>query len=572
MDGRTRNLHLDKSKLGYLLIGIPVCFLLLWLIAVPLLMVFVTSFQVADPATGATSFGLQSWVTLGSKEALEAIGNSLLLALLVSLFSVVIALPVAFILAKTKLRKLWWLDIVFMIPFMIPPYINSMGWINFMGENGILWRLSDFFHPLCESFFSIWGMAFVMSLHTAPFLMTLMKNALLALPASLDDSSYIFSKSRIRRVLSIYGPILLPNFAIGAFLVFVKALAEYGTPSTFQVFTNLEVFSTLITNRIQVMPISFGEASALATLLLSICMVLYALELTITSRRAYALNGTPAKKAKGGTLSLIIGSLVLLVLFFFSVFIPFYSIFTYSITEIPYLGLTRDNISFENYRLAFSDETGFGNGWQAIANTFEVGLLSGVIILVCGLCFGVYVRRYRKKRIGRVVEFLDMLPQMIPNIVTGIGFIMLYNSISKAIPIYGTEWVLIIAYIIIFLPNMFSYIKNSLMQMPESLLEAGDIYSHSRANVDLEIVMPYAYKGAFYGFIMVLIISMRELVTAKLLLPGYFYTISVFIDKQYSQGNQGAAMALAVVSIMITLVILIPLEFISYRAKKGDNR
>lgn len=84
--------------------------------------------------------------------------------------------------------------------------------------------------------------------------------------------------------------------------------------------------------------------------------------------------------------------------------------------------------------------------------------------------------------------------------------------------------------------------------------------------------MPYAYKGAFYGFIMVLIISMRELVTAKLLLPGDFYTISVFIDKQYSQGNQGAAMALAVVSIMITLVILIPLEFISYRAKKGDNR
>ena len=80
--------------------------------------------------------------------------------------------------------------------------------------------------------------------------------------------------------------------------------------------------------------------------------------------------------------------------------------------------------------------------------------------------------------------------------------------------------------------------------------------------------MPQAIKGAFYGFAMTLIVTLRELVTAKLLQPPAFYTISLFIDSQFEQGNQQAAMALAVVSVAITLALLLPLEYISTKRKR----
>lgn len=560
-----------KEKLGYLFLGTLICFLLAYLIIVPLCSILITSFNVEDSLTGKTILGFDNWASLVETNNLKAILNSLLLGLLVTLFSTIISLPISFILSRTRLRKLWFLDIILMIPFMIPPYINSMGWINFMGDNGILYRLSPVFRPLCENFFSVYGMAFVMSLHTSPFLMTIMKNAFLNIDQSLTDSLTIFAKSKIKRILKVYIPLLIPNFSIGAFLVFVKVLAEYGTPSTFQPYTNFEVFSTLITTKLQVMPISFGQASSLACLLLSICIVIWALQMLITSKRSYNLiSGNPSKVSKNKLVT-IISSLILFIIFFFSTLIPLYSIFTYSIQKISYLGFAKGNITFDNYVNIFKDE-GFGSGLEAILHSLKISVISAIFILIIGINFAIYCKRYAKNKIGKTVDFLSCLPQLIPNIVTGLGFIIFYNTISKYVPIYGTEWMLIIAYSIIFLPNLFTQVKSSLLQMPKSLIEAGDIYSKHKFMVDLKIILPQGINGAFYGLVMVFIISIRELVTAKLLAPsGGYYTISTFIDMQYGQGERGVAMALAVITIIITLVILLPLEFLT-KSKKQKGR
>ena len=126
---------------------------------------------------------------------------------------------------------------------------------------------------------------------------------------------------------------------------------------------------------------------------------------------------------------------------------------------------------------------------------------------------------------------------------------------------------LIIGYSIVFLPGMLSYIKNSLIQMPNSMIEAGEIYSKNQARSDFFIILPKAMKGGFYGFAMTFIITLRELVTAKLLQPPSYYTISLYIDRQFEQGNQQAAMALAVVSVFMTLALL-PIEFFHTRKEK----
>ena len=502
-------------------------------------------------------------------QTLEAIKNSLLLGLAVTGLSIIIAVPEAYILSKTRLKNLWWLDLVMMVPFMVPPYINSMGWMLFMQRNGILYRIFPALRGLSTAFYSFFGMAWIMAMHTSPFLMTMLKNAFLSFPKSLDDASDIYVKRKITKFTRVYGPILLPNFAIGIFLVFVKALSEYGTPATFGPKINMTVFTTLITTKMQVAPIDFSMASALASLLVSICMLLWVIEMVITSKKSYALKDENNSKYSKSIPLAIVGGIFLLIVFFLSAFIPLFTITISSFKKTMYKNLTAEgNFTLENYQIAFSQDSGFSTGFQAIGNSFMIAGISSLIILVLGLFFSIYSFRHKKSPLGKAVEFVDNLPQMVPNIVTGIGMIMFFNLIYQYFPVYRTVFMLIIGYSVVFLPNMVSYIKNALIQMPSSLINAGKIYSRNDMNINLRIVLPQALKGAFYGFAMTLIIALRELVMAKLLQSPAFYTISLFIDIQFEQGNQQAAMAVAVVSVLITLALLIPIEYLTVRKKR----
>ena len=120
----------------------------------------------------------QAWRTIAGAENVQTICNSLLLGVCVVLCSTVIAVPTAFLLARTELKKHSWLDIIFMIPFMTPPYIASMGWILFMQKKGLFQQLFPATGSWSEGFFCFGGLVLVMSLHVFPFLMTMLKNAM----------------------------------------------------------------------------------------------------------------------------------------------------------------------------------------------------------------------------------------------------------------------------------------------------------------------------------------------------------------------------------------------------------
>ncbi len=544
----------DRRKLEYLTAGILLCVVSVFFILMPILSIFRQSFL--DSNDQFTFLNYQNMFSI--EEIGSAILNSLYLGLSVTLLSSVIGIVEAYILSKTRLKKIWWLDLLLMIPFMVPPYINSMGWMLFMQRNGILYRNIPFLRPLAKSFYSFFGMVWIMSMHTSPFLMTMLKGAFSSFPKSLDDANDVYVKNRFSRFMKVYAPILLPNFAIGAFLVFVKALSEYGTPATFGVEINVYVFTTLITNKMQVAPIDFSMASSLASLLVSICMLLWVVQIVITNKKSLALKEEGEGKIDNRILPSVLGSIFLLLIFFFSCVIPLFTILVSSFKNTLYKNFSSEgNFTWDNYRIAFMGEEGFSSGFDAIRNSFFIGLV-----------FGIYIYRNKRRKLGKGVEFLSMFPQMIPNIVTGIGMIMFFNAIYKAFPVYRTKWMLVIGYSVIFLPGMLSYIKNSLIQMPASMIEAGEIYSKNQARIDFFIILPKAMKGAFYGFAMTFIITLRELVTAKLLQPPSYYTISLYIDRQFEQGNQQAAMALAVVSVFLTLALLLPIEFFQARKEK----
>lgn len=149
---------------------------------------------------------------------------------------------------RTKFARCRVFDILFMIPFMTPPYITSMGWILFMQKKGLLQQLVPAAAGCEKIFFTLGGLVLVMGLHVFPFMLTMLKNAMLNIPSSLEEAGAGFGAGFGARMRKIFLPLLSGNYAIGALLVFVKILSEYGTPSTLGRRIGFEVFTTAPTS------------------------------------------------------------------------------------------------------------------------------------------------------------------------------------------------------------------------------------------------------------------------------------------------------------------------------------
>lgn len=121
--------------------------------------------------------------------------HSLLLGALVVILSTLLSLPLAYLFSRTDFARRKYFDLLFLVPFITPPYIASMGWILFMQKRGLFSQIFPAFPQGIPPFFSLGGLVLVMSLHLYPFMLTLMKNAMAHIPSSLEEAAAVMGAS-----------------------------------------------------------------------------------------------------------------------------------------------------------------------------------------------------------------------------------------------------------------------------------------------------------------------------------------------------------------------------------------
>lgn len=493
--------------------------------------------------------------------SLEMIGNSLLLSLLVVLLSTVIAFPLAWLFSRTKFAHYKVFDILFMVPFMTPPYIDAMGWILFMQKNGLFMQIfKGSSNP--KWFFSLFGLVLVMSFHIFPFLYTILRNAMLRIPSSLEESGAVYGAGFRQRMQKIFLPLVSGNYAIGALLVFVKTLSEYGTPYTLGRRINFEVFTTQIHRYATVAPVAFDKAAALASVLAGICILMWFLQNVITARHTYNLVGTrgsrrmETKLSKGGTAAAWIFVIAVIVI---AIGIPYFSIIATSFIKLRGYGLQAGNFTFQNYIDLFSESA---KGLRAIGSSLFLAVSSATICSVLGTMIVLCVRSLHSKA-GKTLEAVGLMPQMLPAIVMVIGIMLFWNAIYKAIPLYNTMGIMVLAYTILYLPYTIQYVTSSISQIGTSLESAGRVFGGSPWYVFRRITFPLIRKGILTGWSMIFIISIRELVTASLIAPPNVLVISTFIMREFEQGSVSIGMCMAVLTVLFTVTALLIMNHIT---------
>lgn len=527
--------------------------LLLFLIVFPLAAIFIKAVIV----NGSLDFSYAADAIL-EKGNLEMIGNSLLLGVLVVLLSTAIALPLAFLFARTSFARCRAFDILFLIPFMTPPYIASMGWILFMQKRGLLSQMTGAFPEGVTPFFTLAGLVLVMSLHVFPFLVTILKNAMLNIPASLEEAASVFGASFSLRMRKIFLPLLSANYAIGALLVFVKTLSEYGTPYTLGRRIGFAVFTTDIHRYAAVAPVSFGKAAVLSSVLIAICLALWMLQNYITEKRSYRLVGGKGSRREEMPLSSPVkccAALYIGAVFFLSVVIPYFSVIATSLIRLRGYGLAAGNFTFDHYIELFT-ESEFA--LSAMGTSLFLGVTAATLCAVLGTAVVLTVRR--TGRAGKLLEAAGLLPEMLPGIVVVLGLMLFWNEICAWLPLYNTTGILILTYVVLFLPYTIQYVTSAMTQMSGSLSEAARVFGGRPFYIFRRVTLPLILRGIAAGWMMTFIISVRELVAPSLIAPPNTLVVSTYIMREFEQGSVSLGMAMAVLSVLVTALALLVLD------------
>jgi len=539
--------------------------ILLLLILCPLGMIFLR----AVFTDGRLNFAA-AWAVVSQPENVQTVLNSLALGVCVVALSTAIAAPLAWLFSRTELARRRWPDVVLLVPFMTPPYIASMGWILFMQKRGLFQQLFPFTGQWSTGFFSFFGLVLVMSLHVFPFMMTILKNAMLNIPSSLEESGAVFGAGfgvRLRRILL---PLLSGNFAIGALLVFVKTLSEYGTPATLGRRIGFTVFTTDIHRAAVVAPIDFSRAASLSAVLVGICLLVWFMQNTITARKSYRLVGgkgvrvrlLPLKRWQKILAWGYVGAVLTL-----SIGVPVFSCTVTSLIRLRGYGMRAGNYTLQHYAELFTQNQ---KGVSAILVSLLLAVSSATIAAALGTAVAMAVHGM-KKRAGKALEAVSLLPEMLPGIVLVIGIMLFWNAVYRYAPLYNTLWIMIVAYTALFLPFTVQYVTSALTQLSGQLLWAGRAFGGSPAYVFRRITLPLIFKGILSGWMMTFIIALRELVTASLIAPPNVQVISTYIMSQFDQGSVSVGMAMAVLTMALSVGALLGLNKLIGRKRLNEE-
>ena len=192
----------------------------------------------------------------------------------------------------------------------------------------------------------------------------------------------------------------------------------------------------------------------------------------------------------------------------------------------------------------------------ALGNSLILAVSAATICAVLGTLIVIAVRKSRSK-LGKVVEVVGLLPEMLTGIVLVIGIMLFWNRIYNVIPLYNTLGIMILAYVVLLLPYTIQYVTSSFTQISGSLEAAARVFGGSPVYIFRRVTLPLIMKGVVAGWTMTFMIAFRELITASLIAPPNTLVVSTYIVREFEQGSVSVGMAMAVLCVLFTTTALL---------------
>jgi iron(III) transport system permease protein len=497
---------------------------------------------------------------LGSPNFWSLLGTTLLLASIGTVGAMLIGVWLAWLAVRTDVPGRRMLEAVAITPMFIPPLIGAFAWdILASPKSGVINIIARSLGiGQAVNAYSFAGIGFVFAIYYCPYVFLFVAASLRNMDAVLEEAARMAGASRLRILIDITVPLVLPALSSAALLVFVLLIEIFAIPAVLATPGGINVLSVRIWELVGFTPPKVNEASALGVLMLLITVTLVLLQHRMLARQSYITVAGKGQRSQVMPLGVwrwplcLLGFIYLLI----AVVVPFLALLLIALRRNLFFANVKAlfnpaQFSFAQFGVALSDPV----VRLSLSNSLLVAL--GTIVLGCSLYFAIAYTVHRTRLPGRrTLDIIAVMPIAIPGLIIGLGY--LWSWIMLPIGIYGTLWIIILAYISQFAPQGVRAIAGSLLQIHPELEECSRLCGARMATTLRRVVVPLAWPGVLAAMILLLVLSFREFATALFLYTSatQVYSLTMFDVWERGSTNLVAAMALIQAGLLLVIVLV----------------
>lgn len=501
----------------------------------------------------AKQFSLQNFRDfISRKTSLQALWNSIVVTVLSTVFVGVIAVPLAWLVARYQFRGRSALIALITMASVSPPFLGAYVWRLLLGANGLITQALGWDWSIVGLHGVIWVIVWL--LYPLVFLMSL--DSFCAVDPTLRESALSLGASRRQSFWTIEVPSCLPGVLTGLYMAAMAAFSDFGTP--YIIALDLVILPKMIyTEFLNETGGKTSMASTGAVVMLVVATAFLAMQRLILSGRSFAsvstrrqVLSTPSPAVQGG-IYLFAGTVIALA------FTPHLVVIITSFLEWQ-AGTVTAIPTWANYQTLLTHQLG------AVWVSLSTAGAATVLCVLFGVTLSYVIVRRSDAVIAPLFNGIVMTPYIIPGTVFAIGFILAFNQ--DPLVLTGTWFILTLSYFVRLLPFALKTSEAALYQIHPALEDAALSLGARRFQVFTGIVAPLVFSGTLTGMILVFLHGVNELSSTILLYrPPWTPMAAVIFQNTISPGaNFGYAAAMAV---LMMVILYVPLAFIIRRTK-----
>jgi iron(III) transport system permease protein len=486
--------------------------------------------------------------------------NSLWFALGSTAVAVSAGTILAYLVVRTDLPAKPLIFSAALIPLVIPGVLYAIAWIWLASpRSGALNSLLEpVLGPATLDVFSLGGMIVVEGLHLAPLVFLLMAAAFRSLDPSLEEAARMSGAGIAAVFRKVTIPLVWPALSASILIISIRALEAFEVPALIGLPDGTWVFTSRIWRSLSGYPPDFGEAGAYAFTLLALTGVGVLLHLRFSrrSRRYQTITGrgfrpslVPLGRWRWPLTGLIAAYLAVAAVLPMLILLYVSTQRFYSPPSLDGLGA----MSLDPYARALESEQTL----RAFKNSLVLGVGTATAVMLC-MAVAAWVVVRTKARGRWLVDALAFLPIAVPGLVLGVALLFVYLRVP--VPVYGTLWILFIAYFTRYMPYGMRTASISMVQIARELEESAQASGASWWQTFRRVVAPLLVPGLVAGWIYILIVSLRELSSSILLYSPGDEVLAIAIFEQYESGRFPELAALGVLMV-VGIAILTALAY-----------
>ncbi|MBR2697588.1 MAG: iron ABC transporter permease [Clostridia bacterium] len=479
---------------------------------------------------------------------LEALKNTLIAATVTMVLGTLIAFPLAWLVGRTDLYGRRFFRGLFVMTYMVPPYVGAMAWLRLTNPNAgvinqwlrALFHLSDAPGPL--NVYTLGGLIWVLTTFYYPYAFITLSRAMEKMDPSLEEASRISGATPLKTVFTVTLPMMMPSLIAGALLVFVSAASCYGIPSIIGTPGNVNTVTTRIVEFVALGQKGMNDATALSVFLMAVALAILFVSDVVLARKQYiTVSGKSTRPAVVELRRARVPLTVLVSLFaVIVVLLPFATILSTSFKIDIGKALTAPgNFTLANWKTVFAR----GETISCLKNSLVFAAVTATVGLVIACVMSYLLQRTRIR--GRSIpNFLITLGSGTPSVVIALGLIMTMRG-SFGVNIYGTAYILIIAYLIKYLMMGMRTVVSAMSQIHVSLEECSQVSGASWLKTMRRITVPLIFPSIAAGWFLIFIPSFYELSMTTLLYSSTTKTIGFQLYETWTFTSQPMSCAMA---------------------------